>query len=338
MMFLLVFLFLLNALFAQALTVTSSAFADGGNIPEQYTCDSDGSGTSNGVNPPLEIEGAPFRTESFVLTVMDVDITPLSSHWIVYNINSLESTIPANSVPIGIIDISGSNASQGINFRGDNAYAGPCPPDTPRETHRYVFTLYALDAALPLSAGATYEQVRTAMDDRIIDSEAITGYYYPQCSVGMIENGMVSPYPVCTITCNEGYRLWKGRCISGEPAGPTCGNGRAEGSEQCDDEDLNGNSCTTIPGGFRGGILHCNRDTCQFDTSGCSTEISLSSVLLGGACTASPQCVEGLSCVAGKCRNVADFLDQLRTIFNTEGLSKRQLIVRIARDLRSFLS
>jgi hypothetical protein len=46
----------------------------------------------------------------------------------------------------------------------------------------------------------------------------------------------------------------------------TCGNGVADGLDQCDGADLDGNTCRTL--GFISGTLGCNGD-CFFDISGC---------------------------------------------------------------------
>jgi len=48
-----------------------------------------------------------------------------------------------------------------------------------------------------------------------------------------------------------------------------CGNGIVEGSEQCDDPDLNGQTCVTQ--GFTSGTLGCNLN-CTFDTGACNSE------------------------------------------------------------------
>jgi hypothetical protein len=48
---------------------------------------------------------------------------------------------------------------------------------------------------------------------------------------------------------------------------PVCGNGVIEGGEQCDFNNLNGQTCQTQ--GFVAGQLSCTTSTCVFDTSGC---------------------------------------------------------------------
>ena len=55
--------------------------------------------------------------------------------------------------------------------------------------------------------------------------------------------------------------------VSSTAAGPTCGNGQADGGEECDGSDLGGQSCVGL--GFVGGALSCTGG-CTFDTDGCT--------------------------------------------------------------------
>jgi len=52
---------------------------------------------------------------------------------------------------------SADGSRQGRDDFGEIGYDGPCPP--PGKLHRYFFKLYALDAKLYLSPGATKKQV-----------------------------------------------------------------------------------------------------------------------------------------------------------------------------------
>lgn len=49
---------------------------------------------------------------------------------------------------------------------------------------------------------------------------------------------------------------------------PPCGNGVVDGGEECDGQNLNGQSCSSVPGGFTGGKLSCA--SCKLDTSNCT--------------------------------------------------------------------
>lgn len=86
------------------MTLTSTAFADGGSIPVEFTCD--GSDTV----PELTWTGEPPETQVIAITVIDSNNGV--EHWI----------------RIGDKDIS--------------PWFGPCPP--PDGPHSYVFTVHAL--------------------------------------------------------------------------------------------------------------------------------------------------------------------------------------------------
>ena len=61
---------------------------------------------------------------------------------------------------------------------GPPGYTGPCPPGG--ETHRYVFTLYALDAATGLDGGATRDALLAAVDGHVIGEATLTASYARQ--------------------------------------------------------------------------------------------------------------------------------------------------------------
>ena len=217
-------------------------------------------------------------------------------------------------------DVSASGASQGINDMTtpgmemiESGYAGPCPPMG--ENHRYIFHLYALEEAfiedgLPTAVGgdannivtvAEFEAARTRVDRAFtVLGDTALGGWYPGV------------------------------------AGPVCGNGLVEADEECEEDVALGNTCTTVPGGFTGGTLRCNIAACQFDTSDCVIEILPGSVEEGGTCTGDVQCMEGLSCVVGKCREIIDILERIQSILENDELNRRQMIVYIARELKDF--
>lgn len=57
------------------------------------------------------------------------------------------------------------------------------------------------------------------------------------------------------------------RCVALEPS--NCGNGVAEGQEDCDLQDLRALTCADVVRGSRG-TLGCDYRTCRYDTSGCT--------------------------------------------------------------------
>ena len=61
---------------------------------------------------------------------------------------------------------------------GSDVYKRQPDPPPGSGAHRYVFTLYALDANLSLDpAETTYDDVLTAMNGRILDSATLIGTY-----------------------------------------------------------------------------------------------------------------------------------------------------------------
>ncbi|MFH2009048.1 MAG: choice-of-anchor J domain-containing protein, partial [bacterium] len=68
-------------------------------------------------------------------------------------------------------------------------------------------------------------------------------------------------------TCDDGNTTPGDGCDGICHLESVCGDGVAEGIEECDGADLNGQSCTTQ--GFDYGTLTCNAGSCTFNTSSC---------------------------------------------------------------------
>src|SRR5207247_11189654 len=78
--------------------ITSSAFSEGGMIPDKYAKQ------GQNVNPPLRIEGAPAETKSLLLIVDDPDAPMgLFTHWLVWNIDPKTTEIADHSLAKGAI-------------------------------------------------------------------------------------------------------------------------------------------------------------------------------------------------------------------------------------------
>ncbi|MBI5723567.1 MAG: YbhB/YbcL family Raf kinase inhibitor-like protein [Planctomycetes bacterium] len=69
-----------------------------------------------------------------------------------------------------------AGALQGKNDFGEIGYGGSMPPPT-SPAHRYVFTLYALDAQLDLKGGLTKAQLLDAIKGHILAQAKLTGTY-----------------------------------------------------------------------------------------------------------------------------------------------------------------
>jgi len=142
-----------------SITVTSPAFADGGAIPEQFTCR--GTGTS----PPLEWSGMPAGTRSVAITVQDPDAPGGTFvHWMLSGLSPGQHELPAGAVPDGAV--------QARNSRGDAGWTPPCPPSG---THHYRFTVYALGKSVHLSDGAATDDALSAVQNGSIAQGMLIG-------------------------------------------------------------------------------------------------------------------------------------------------------------------
>jgi len=145
------------------ITLTSSAFDDGGTIPERFSCDGDD------VSPPLAWSGVPDDARELALLVDDPDAPGGTFvHWVLFKLPADRDGLEAAELPQG--------ARQAKNSRGDVGYAGPCPPkgDAP---HHYEFTLYALSAPVDLPDGATADEVRDAVGKTAVARGQVVGRF-----------------------------------------------------------------------------------------------------------------------------------------------------------------
>ncbi len=150
-----------------ALTLSSSAFKPGGEIPRQFTCE--GADQS----PALSWSGAPAGTKGFALIADDPD-APMGTwvHWVLYDLPGDSTELPTG-VPAD--DTLRNGAKQGTNDFRKTGYGGPCPP--PGKPHRYFFKLYALDAPTHLRPRATKAEVLKAIDGHVLGQAELIGTY-----------------------------------------------------------------------------------------------------------------------------------------------------------------
>ena len=149
-----------------AISVSSSAFQEGGMIPAKYTCD------GNDVSPPLKWAGVPEGAKSIALITDDPD-APVGTwvHWVLWNMppatRELAEGVPAKAqLPDG--------SRQGISDFGRPGYGGPSPPSG---THRYYFKVYALDAMLDLPNSTRKADLLKAMKGHVLAEGQLMGKY-----------------------------------------------------------------------------------------------------------------------------------------------------------------
>lgn len=149
----------------------SSAFKDGGRIPQEYVMP--GAGGRN-LSLPLKWSGAPPGTRSFALSI--VDPHPVARnwvHWLVINIppevNALEAGASGKNMPAGAAELH--------NSWGKPGYGGPQPPPGTGD-HPYEVTLYALSVPrLELKPSTSLREFQQALEGKVLATARITGYY-----------------------------------------------------------------------------------------------------------------------------------------------------------------
>lgn len=148
--------------------VSTPAWEDGGDIPEQYTADGEN------VSPPLTVESVPEDAETLAVIANDPDADGFV-HWLLWNVPADVSEIP-EGVPNEetVSDLDG--ASQGTNGFGEIGYGGPSPPEDD-DPHRYRFAVHALETELDVEPGAERDALEDVMDGRIVDSDEVAGQY-----------------------------------------------------------------------------------------------------------------------------------------------------------------
>jgi Raf kinase inhibitor-like YbhB/YbcL family protein len=160
------------------LLMTSTAWEDGGVIPDKYTQ----KGGQMGPSPELKWSQVPMGTQSFVLLLHDpepvlqkgskMDIT----HWLIWNIPATSTGLP-EGVPQGELP----DGSRQVSLRG-NGYMGPGAGPGPY--HHYTFELYALDTKLdvpqgtPQQAADTRNAVINAMDGHVLGKAVLVARFH----------------------------------------------------------------------------------------------------------------------------------------------------------------
>jgi Raf kinase inhibitor-like YbhB/YbcL family protein len=155
---------------SMTLSLTSPAFAEGGEIPTRYTCE------GQDVSPPLAWLEPPSGTRSLALIIDDPDAPDPKApkmtwvHWVLYNLpptaGQLPEAVAPNTLPAG--------TREGLNDWRRTGYGGPCPPVG---RHRYFHKLFALDTVLPDLGRPTKAQLEKAMQGHALTAAELVGTY-----------------------------------------------------------------------------------------------------------------------------------------------------------------
>lgn len=149
---------------AGSFSLSSTTFSSGSDIPAANSCD------GKDVSPQLSWSGVPDKTQSLALILSDPDAPGGTFyHWVLFNIPDTMTSLPAG------LTTPPSGVKAGKNSWGRNRYNGPCPPKG--STHRYIFTLYALDSTLNLATGTDADSLMDAMKNHILGQTELEGKF-----------------------------------------------------------------------------------------------------------------------------------------------------------------
>lgn len=148
--------------------ISSPAFANGDNLPTQFTCDGDN------ISPEFLIKKIPKEAKTLAIIFEDLDIdkaqykdSPYLAQQMVWNIPATTTTFAEGVRPPG---------TMGRTINGNYDYNGPCPPSG--KTHKYRITLYSLSTdSLAVSADAGVEELKSAISKvELSHDELIVSY------------------------------------------------------------------------------------------------------------------------------------------------------------------
>jgi Raf kinase inhibitor-like YbhB/YbcL family protein len=150
-----------------AVTITSTAFADGAALPKS----SAGKGVGENISPPVSWGEPPAETRAVVLIIDDIDV-PLPRP-LFHTIAVIEPTV--HGVAAGDLE----PGTAGIRFiradLGHRGYAGPRPIPG-HGKHRYRFHVFAIDE--PIADRVTKaKDLLAAMSGHVLARGVLTGTY-----------------------------------------------------------------------------------------------------------------------------------------------------------------
>lgn len=153
-----------------ALSLTSPAFEDSGEIPVEHTCE------GADISPPLVWSGVPESAASLALIADDPDAPDPAApkrtwvHWVLFNLPATATGLPEGVRVSELLP----GARDGKNDWRRTGWGGPCPPIG---RHRYFFKLFALDTMLPDAGAFSKAELEKAMEGHVIAKAELVGTY-----------------------------------------------------------------------------------------------------------------------------------------------------------------
>ena len=151
-----------------AMSIRSTAFEEGGEIPQVHTCE--GKDTS----PSLEWSGVPARrAEPRAHRRRSRRARSEGAEDDVRALGALQAAADTRGSPRPSRRRRCRPAHEGTNDWKRTGYGGPCPPIG---RHRYFFKLYALDSELPDLAHPTKAKLEAAMEGHVLEGQLMGTY------------------------------------------------------------------------------------------------------------------------------------------------------------------
>jgi Raf kinase inhibitor-like YbhB/YbcL family protein len=142
-----------------AFTATSPAFADGQPVPTEFTCD------GNDAPPAIRVADPPQGTRSFAVIMDDPDAPKGTfTHWLAYDLPADGSALRATA---------GKTLENDFGRKG---YGGPCPPPG-HGSHRYYFTVFAVDVPALDVPGRSRDDLEAALKGHTLGQARFMGRY-----------------------------------------------------------------------------------------------------------------------------------------------------------------
>lgn len=168
-----------------ALSVTSSAWPDGGEVPMHNAGRGDNKSPAfefhwtMGENPTMP----PAELQTYAIVFHDIENSTMKTttdtlHWSAFNIPGSTTSLAEGAMPEGTMNGPGIMNRPGSTPGYFGPGAGPGP------FHHYVFEFYALDTKLDLPATATRDELMKAMDGHVIGKAAYVGRFHGTAGPG----------------------------------------------------------------------------------------------------------------------------------------------------------
>jgi len=156
---------------AAAFTLTSSAYVEGGVIPNAHSC--------RGVNtsPALSWSAGPAGTLSYAIVFTDITPGAVLIHSAIWDIPASVTSLPEGVMKVAMPVVPAGSKQCRSYDPSVIGYNGPCPGSM----HTYQFKLYAINAAaLPgVTTNSTRAQVQTAVNANMLGTATLTGTFTP---------------------------------------------------------------------------------------------------------------------------------------------------------------